>query len=82
MKIGCYMNKKLEKASQEVMKEINHHFKIDGWDLDFSVQLEQIFYHAFGHNLEIYLLPKVMKKYDLIVKDGRLHISKKKRKKK
>lgn len=66
---------KLEAAAKKVMRSINHHFKTDGWDLDYSFQVAEVFYEAFGYNLEEHLLPKLLKTYELRSIDGRFIIA-------
>lgn len=69
---------KLEAAAKKVMRDINRHFKTDGWNLDLGSQIDEVFSKAFGYNLEEHLIPKLLKKYDLRSVDGRLVISLKK----
>jgi hypothetical protein len=51
----------LEKAAKRVAKIIKQHMKKDGWDLDYSAQVTEVFYEAFGHHLENYLITELCK---------------------
>jgi hypothetical protein len=53
--------KALEKAAKRVAKQIKQHMKKDGWDLDYSFQVTDVFYEAYGHHLETYLLTELRK---------------------
>lgn len=46
----------LRKAARKVMKQINEHMKKDGWPLDYDMHKSDIFFEAYGHHLENYLL--------------------------
>lgn len=65
-------NAKLEKAAKEVMREIKKHFstKPGGWDLDFESYKDDVFYKAFGHSLENYLLKRIPKGVSFAAKFG------------
>jgi hypothetical protein len=80
-------NKKFTQAAKKAVKEIDNHFKKDGWDLDLSFQIEEVFYLAFGEHLSDYLLKELFsnpkKGYYISTKDRfGLVIRKKIRKKK
>ena len=69
--------KPLKKAAEEAVKEINQHFKRDKWALDYSFYVTDIFYKAFHHHLENYLLVALSKyKYQLIFREEKLLIQK------
>lgn len=57
--------KNLEKAAKKVAKTIKQHFrkgnKNGGWDLDYGFLVTDVFYEAFGHHLEDYLLTELCK---------------------
>lgn len=81
----------LKNASKKVMKRVLYHFNKDGWDLDYNFLITDVFYTAFNHHLEDYLLQELYKSkkkrnYDLVLKTSkkslRLVVSKVKRKKK
>ena len=71
----------LEEATKRVVKTIDKHFKKDGWDLDFSHLVEEVFYEAYGEYLSDILFEQIKnkKQYHLIVsnKDMKLMLSKK-----
>lgn len=52
---------RLKAAAATVLKKVRKHFKTDGYDLDFSVLKDELFYAAFGHHLENYILSKLPK---------------------
>lgn len=51
------------KAARKVMKDIKTHFtnKGEGWPVDYNFYVVEIFYEAFGHHLENYLLRELAK---------------------
>jgi hypothetical protein len=59
------LKKKLEAAAKEVANTIRQHFrkgnKNGGWYLDYSELVADVFYTAFGHHLERYLLAEICK---------------------
>lgn len=48
--------KNLQKAAKKVARQMRDHMKKDGWDLSYSFYVNEVFYQAFGHHLENYLL--------------------------
>ncbi len=54
-------SKLLRNAAKKSAKEIKKHFKEDGWDLDYSLLVTDIFYIAFSHNLENYLWSELIR---------------------
>lgn len=75
-------NKKLRAAAKKAVKEIEHHFKKDGWPLDYRFYKDEIFYYAFGEHLENYLIEALSKKkgYYLRTEDGKFLIDKRNKK--
>ena len=75
------LKSKLDKASKKVMQNVNKHFKAKrgkgGWPLNYSFLVHDVFYEAFGYNLENHLLYKLLKKYNLESCDGELMVVKK-----
>ena len=72
--------KPLERAAKKGMKDLKDHFtlKDGGWPLDYSFYVSDIFYQAFGHHLENYLLKAIVKsklKVELVSKEGKLVIN-------
>ena len=63
---------RLRAAAKEVMKGVRQHFrnKEHGWDLDFSIIKNEVFFEAFGHHLENYVLDMLPKNVALTCKDG------------
>lgn len=65
----------LQKAAKKVVNSLHkEHFnpsKKMGWDLDYSLIVTDIFYEAFGHHLENYLLNSLAEKncYSLTMND-------------
>ncbi len=58
-------DKKLINAAKKVMKGIDEHFDPKmkhGWDLDYHSLVNEVFFQAYGHNLENYLLVELFKK--------------------
>ena len=49
-------NKKLKEAAKKVRKNIDNHFKKDKWDLDYSFQVDEVFYEAYGEFISSHLL--------------------------
>lgn len=52
-------NRKLVNAAKLTVKEIDYHFKKDGWDLDLNFQVDEVFYKAYGEYLENYLIKEL-----------------------
>lgn len=76
--------KNLKEAAKKVAKSTKQHFKKDGWDLDYSELVADVFYTAFGHHLENYLLEEICKfrkPLALGMKDGVVVLTKKRPKK-
>jgi hypothetical protein len=70
-------NKVLKKAAKQVFREVKDHFKKDKWDLGYSMVVSDVFYRAYGHHLENYLLSELSNSklpLSLISKDGELVI--------
>ena len=56
---------KFIKAAENVVKTIDIHFdpkKKNGWDLDYTLLVQEVFTEATGLNLETYLLNALVKK--------------------
>jgi hypothetical protein len=72
--------KKLDDAAKKVMREVRQHMKIDGWDLNYTILVHEVFSAAFGYNLEQHLLPRILDKRSglkLKFKEGEILVSKK-----
>jgi hypothetical protein len=41
-----------------------------GWDLDFSLLVHDVFYEAFGENLESYLIHEIIKRKNYGLRSG------------
>lgn len=67
----------LRLGTHKVMRTINRHFKTDAWPLDFGLLVTDVFYEAFGYNLENHLLAALFRsgKYELMSDEGRLLIT-------
>lgn len=63
---------RLQIASATVLKDVRKHFKKHGHDLDFSIIKDQLFYEAFGHHLENYILAKLPKNVALAGKTDKV----------
>lgn len=79
-------DKRLRLAAAEAASEIKHHMDTDGWDIRYSHYVTEIFYLAYGVELESYLLHALFNKkglnVSLVTKDGDLVIKKNKKRKK
>jgi hypothetical protein len=67
-------NRKLDKAANEVMKEIEAHFKAEGkkaWPLSARHYITDIFYKAYGEQLENYLFKALFKTGKYMLKSGK-----------
>lgn len=78
-------DKQLRKAAKAIAKELKHHFDTDGWDVNYSIVVQDVFERAYGHHLENYILKELsvkLKKFSLVTaKDGDLVIRVPKRRK-
>lgn len=63
---------RLKAAAATALKDIRKHFKTDGYDLDFSMLKDELFYEAFGHHLENYILAKLPKGVALTAKSDKV----------
>lgn len=71
-------NPALTKAAKKVVKTINDHFKKDKWPLDFTFQVEEVFYQAYGEHLSNYLLKEIFDsnpKYKIVYDKNRILLS-------
>lgn len=66
-------SKQFSKAAKSVLKDIEHHFKIqkNAWPLDYSFHINDVFYKATGHHLENYLLKELFKKEGYVLKTSK-----------
>lgn len=53
------LKQQLDKAATKVARSTKRHFKKDGWNLDYGFLVSDVFYEAFGHHLETYLLKRL-----------------------
>lgn len=60
------VRKALQKAANQVVKDTITHFETDGWDLNYDGIVEDIFYTAFGCNLESFLFAAIDKYGDQV----------------
>lgn len=53
--------KNLQKAAKKIARDTERHFKNpkQGWDLNYNWLVQDVFYEAFGHHLEEYLLEEL-----------------------
>lgn len=68
--------KVLQKAAKKVAKDIETHFnskKDGGWPLSYSQYVADVFYDAFGHHLENYLLKELAKKKGYVIATNEIH---------
>jgi len=68
-------NKALLISAKKLTAELERHFKKDKWPLDYGIIVSDIFFEAYGHHLEQYLLhslAKTKKNYSLVCKSGRV----------
>jgi len=66
-------DKKLDKAANEIVKEIENHFKTEGkkaWPLAASFYITEIFSRATGEHLENYLFKALFKSGKYMLKTG------------
>lgn len=70
-------NEELRKAAAKVVKELHEdHFnprKKMGWDVLYNHYIDEVFYTAFGHHLENYLLVELSKKKGYVIKTSDKH---------
>jgi hypothetical protein len=67
-------DKRLDKIADKVVKEIDEHFKKEGkkaWPLGASHYITDVFYIAFGIQLENYLFKALFKKGGYMLKSGK-----------
>lgn len=56
-------NPELQRAAKQVAKQAMHHFRTDGWPLSWSMLLDDVFYTAYGEQLEWYLISALPKNF-------------------
>ena len=85
--IKADVRKKIDKSIKEQAKDINEHFKVDGWDLAYELYRDTILADILGHNVSTYIMGKLLeqvkdKRVELIFREGdhRLVFSKRKKK--
>jgi hypothetical protein len=57
------LDEKLKKALAREMRDVNLHFKKDGWDIESSGILEQVLYRVFGYHPSDKLWAALLKNY-------------------
>jgi hypothetical protein len=60
------IRKALQKAANQVVKDTIAHFETDGWDLNYDIITEDVFYNAFGCQLESFLFSAIAKYEDQV----------------
>ena len=56
------LDKRLALAAKRVAKDLDTHFKKDGWPLRYGFYSEEVFYEAFGFHVEKYFLQELRKR--------------------
>lgn len=49
------------KAARRVVRSLKAHFKKDKWPVNYSFYVQEVFYVAYGHHLENYLLKEMLR---------------------
>lgn len=75
------VEQKLQKAAKQIVKEIDQHFKKDGWDLTYDAYPHDLFYRVFKMGLDGFIVD-AMQKYNgfgMTFKDGNVVLVKRRR---
>lgn len=55
-KFKSLKDQNLKNAAKKIKRDIDKHFKKDGWDLDYNFQVDEVFFEAYRESLSAYLI--------------------------